>query len=800
MQRTGRFGRVTLIAEKTLEVLEFPKIRQMLEVRCATTLGAELAGRLVPATEPDLVARWLAETVEAVEILRRFGSPSFAGTHDLRPLLERARVGGVLSGEELWRVHTTLGAIRHLRRFTDRLPGGFPHWQGIAAALRPQPELEAQLAASIGPDGGVLDTASPRLAQIRRERRLGEARLKEKLESFLRDPAWQRMLQDLVITQRDNRYVLLVKQEFRQQFPGVVHGQSASGATLFIEPLAAVELNNRLRLLEDQEQAEVAAILARLSGAVGKVWQEIASSLEALGRLDFLVAKARLAHDLEATAPRLNQEGRLRLRGARHPLLPRDKVVPIDVTLGEDYDILVITGPNTGGKTVSLKTVGLLTAMAQAGLYVPAAPDSEVAVFRGLYADIGDEQSIEQSLSTFSGHLKNIVGILAELALPSLVLLDEIGAGTDPKEGAALAQAILEYLRERGARVMVTTHLGELKVYAHETPRVANAAVEFDSARLLPTYRLLLGLPGRSNALEIASSLGLPAVIIQRARELLGAEQRELGQVLASLERERQEYRRLHAEAAKSWQELEKTRRELAREQREFEDKRQEILQQARREAQAIIKRAQAEAKAILREVRATLDAEGRKAADRALQKAQEALRRLGEEVAPVAATEPRPRSLPPLERAEPGQWVWIPRLKQRGQIVARGEGGNVQVMVGNLRLHLPLAELEALPEEEKPAQAGPPAGAVAVVTQGEVAPSLMVRGLTTEEALRRVDKYLDEAILAGLSSVVVIHGKGEGILRAAIHKYLASHPHVKSYRLGGQGEGGAGVTVVNLA
>lgn len=789
-----------MIAEKTLEVLEFPKIRQMLLARCATSLGEELARGLVPATDPAVVAGWLEETAEADEILRRHGGPSFAGAHDLRPLLERARVGGTLSGEELWRVYTTLGAIRNLCRFTDRLPGQFKRWREIASGLIPQPELEAELASSIGPDGGVLDTASPRLAQIRRDRRLSEARLKEKLESFLRDPAWQKMLQDLVITQRDNRYVLPVKQEYRQHFPGVVHGQSASGATLFIEPMAAVELNNRIRLLEDQEQEEVAAILARLSRAVGRACRDLALSLEALGRLDLLVAKARLARDQEATAPKLNLEGRLRLVGARHPLLPRDRVVPIDVTLGQDYDILVITGPNTGGKTVSLKTVGLLTIMAQAGLYVPAAPGSEVAVFSGIYADIGDEQSIEQSLSTFSGHMKNIVGILAELELPSLVLLDEIGAGTDPTEGAALAQAILEYLRERGARVMVTTHLGELKVYAHETPRVANAAVEFDSSRLLPTYRLLFGFPGRSNALEIASSLGLPAAITRRARELLGEEQRELGRVLASLEKERREYQRLHAEIAKRSQELERARSEFEKQKQEFEGKRQEMLNQARREVQAIIKRAQAEAKAILREVRATLDEEGKRAADRALQRAQDSLRRLHAEVTPAVAAETHPGATLPLARAEPGRWVWIPRLKQRGQIVAVGEGDDVQVMVGNMRLHLPLAELEALPEQEKPTRPARPSGSVAVVAKNEVAPSLMVRGLTTEEALRQVDKYLDDAILAGLSSVVVIHGKGEGILRAAIHKYLDNHPYVKSYRLGEHGEGGAGVTVVNLA
>ncbi|MBC7345899.1 MAG: endonuclease MutS2 [Clostridia bacterium] len=789
-----------MIGEKTLEALEFPKIRLLLLAHCDTPMGRELAESLVPSTDPVIVRQWLEETAEAEQVLRCYGAPSFAGVYDLRPLLERARVGGILRGEELGQVSSTLTAIRGVRRFTDRLAEALPHWRAVARQLNPLPDLEAALAASIGSDGGVLDGASPRLAQIRRESRLAEARLKEKLESFLRQPAWQKMLQDLVITQRDRRYVLPVKQEYRHQFPGLVHGQSGSGATLFIEPMAVVELNNQLRLLADQEEEEVNLILARLSAMVGAAHAALRPAVEALGRLDFMLAKARLAREQEATAPELNSDGRIRLKAARHPLLPREKVVPIDLSLGEAYDLLVITGPNTGGKTVSLKTVGLLTAMVQAGLYWPAAAGSTGAVFAGLYADIGDEQSIEQSLSTFSGHLRNIVTILRNLELPSLVLLDEIGAGTDPAEGAALAQAILEYLRAGGARVIVTTHLGDLKVYAQQTPRVANAAVEFDSARLVPTYRLCLGQPGRSNALEIAAALGVPLAIINRARELLGKEQRELGEVIAALEEERREYQRLHAEAARRAKELERHLKELEKARQEFAHKQKETLGQARAEAKALIRQAQAEIRTILRELRDTLDDEGKKAADRARQKAQESLRALDARLpSPAALLEAGSSPLSP-EDVTPGRWVWIPRLKQEGQVVAKTAGGEVVVLVGALRLQLPLAELEAVPGPAKAGDRSRPAGIVSVVSESEVASSLTVRGLTTEEALHEVDKYLDAAILAGLSTVTVIHGKGEGILRTAIHRYLDRHPYVKSYRLGGQGEGGSGVTVVNLA
>ncbi|MGB9887273.1 MAG: endonuclease MutS2 [Moorellales bacterium] len=787
-----------MISVKTLDLLEFPKIRQMLAGHCDTPVGRELALRLMPATEASGVSDSLEETAEADEILRRYGSPSLGGVHDLRPLLERVRVGAVLGGEELWRVWATLAAIRGLERFTERLRGQFPRWQAQARILHSFPELEARLASSLSPEGEVLDGASARLAQIRREKRVLEGKIREKLENLLRDPGTQKILQDLVITQRHDRYVLPVKQEYRHRFPGIVHGQSASGATLFIEPLAVVELNNRLRVMEDREQEEVAAILARLSEAVGRVAPELEQSLSALGRLDLFLAKARLARQQNAVRPRLNAEGVIRLVGARHPLLPADRVVPIDIDLGEDYDVLVVTGPNTGGKTVSLKTVGLLQLMAQAGLFLPVAPGSEVAVFAGIHADIGDEQSIEQSLSTFSSHMGNIVNILRHLELPALVLLDEIGAGTDPAEGAALAQAILEHLRERGAKVMVTTHLGELKLYAHQTPRVANAAVEFDSARLVPTYRLRVGLPGRSNALEIAEKLGMPASILRQARGLLGRERQEWEHILAELERARREYERLRDEAARRAQELLEAQRELERERSQFEEKRQAVLTQARREAQALVRRTEAEVKAVWREFRSRLDEEGRRAADRALQAAKHSLPVL----APPEEVEPSFTGRP-LTRVELGQWVWVPRLKQKGQVTGLGGEGEATVMVGSLRLQLPVSELEVVTEAQGDSAAGRKAkkGSVSVVAATrEVPPSIMVRGLTTDEALAQVDKYLDEAILAGLSSVTVIHGKGEGILRAAIHRFLADHPHVKSFRLGGPGEGGLGVTVVNLA
>lgn len=790
-----------MISERTLEVLEFPKIRQLLKKQCSTVLGEERALRLKPSDDPDTVARWLGELTEAEEVLARHEPPSLTGIHDLRAMADRAAVGGSLGGEELWKVYTTLAAARGLRNFSDRLPEHLSRWRMVADRIVPLPDLEQDLGWCISPEGGVLDRASAKLSQIRREIRASKAEIKERLDRYLRTASTQKMLQDFLVTQRENRYVLPVKQEYRHQFPGLVHGQSASGMTLFIEPMAVVELNNRLRILSDREQEEVAAILARLSGQVGQSRAEIVAGLEAIGQLDFLLAKAQLARDQDASCPEINVEhASFKLKSARHPLLPKDRVIPIDISLGEDYDVLVITGPNTGGKTVTLKTVGLLCAMAQSGLYLPVAPGSEMAVYASIFSDIGDEQSIEQSLSTFSGHLKNIVDILHSMELPSLVLLDELGAGTDPAEGAALAQAILEDLQEKGAKVLVSTHLGQLKIYAHQAERVANAAVEFDSQRLQPTYRLYLGLPGRSNALEVAESLGLDRGVAQRARDLLGEEQQELGKILASLEEERREYFRLHTEAERKAKELERELAEFHRVRQEFEVKREEAFRQARHEMRILVKQAQAETKAIVRELRAALDEEGRRAADRTLEKGQAGLRNIiKSHDLPYEQEETSAHA--PLAATSPGQRVWIPRLQQTGTVIEANEAdASVQVAVGNMRLQLPLKDLEQSVEtSRKDSKKDRSRGSVSLVAREAVEPSIMIRGMTVDEALGLVDKYLDNAILAGLGSVVVIHGKGTGTLRRAVHSYLETHPTVKSFRLGQEGEGGSGVTVVSF-
>jgi DNA mismatch repair protein MutS2 len=774
--------------ERVLRRLEFHLIREHLARFTESAIGRELAEKLTPETDIELVRHHLAQTGEAREILRLEPSFDLSGWHDIRPELKRVLQGVVLEARELLRVADNLAVIRRVKKFFQERGSAYRLLGRLSENLHPFPELEERLKRCIQPPDEVTDAASTHLADLRRriERLKGEIR--ETLDGFLRSPAWQKYLQDPVVTIREGRYVLPVKVEHHDKVKGLVHDQSASGATLFIEPLAVVEKGNEVRRLRVEEQREVERILAELSRAVAEAAEAILNSTETLGRFDFILAKGRYSAALDAMPPVLVGEPRLELKRARHPLLGK-RAVPVDIRLGKDFDILVITGPNTGGKTVTLKTAGLCVLMAQSGLEVPVAEGSEVGVFEAVLADIGDEQSVTENLSTFSSHLGNIIQILARAGERSLVLLDELGAGTDPREGAALACAILEELQRCGAKTIATTHSSELKEFAAGRPRVQNASVDFDPETLAPTYRLVIGQPGRSNAFEIARGLGLDARLVERAKEFLDPEERRLRELSDELERAR---RRAETEAA----EAARLKDEAARSKAEFEDRlgelaamREKMLAGAREEAAAVVRVARQEAEAIIREFRAKIRAEDRREQEMAVQAARERLRRLSGRFAQS--------SPPPAEGAvpgviEPGQAVFVPRFGQEGTVVSRAKEGMLSVQVGSFRVEVPAAAVQPVQKREV-------AGGVGFSGGGTAGSTLDLRGQRVEEALLAVERYLDAALLAGLNRVDIIHGYGTGALREAVREYLAGCPRVKSFRSGGPGEGGAGVTVVEF-
>ncbi|WP_027717707.1 endonuclease MutS2 [Desulfovirgula thermocuniculi] len=781
---------------RNLQRLEFDKVCEQLAGFASSELGREKALALRPATDAGVIRIWQSQTSQGREILRREPEFSWGGWKDVRPALQRARRGAMLDPLELFEIGQALAAFRRVREFFQKRQGRYPLLEKIAFNIGDFHELEKKISRTVLPGGEIADDASPALYQIRRKLERARQQVRERLEGIIRSPHYQRYLQEAIVTVREGRYVVPVKQEFRHQVPGLVHDQSASGATLFVEPLAVVEANNEIRRLQAAEKREVERLLTELSAMVARQGAELAASLEAMGELDFIMARARYADATDAVEPRLLEEPKLRLNHARHPLLGKG-AVPISVHLGYRFDTLIITGPNTGGKTVALKTVGLLVAMAQSGLHIPAADGSELGIFAHVFADIGDEQSIENSLSTFSSHLTNIVHILNHAGPRSLVLLDEIGAGTDPTEGAALAQAILERLQELGAKTLATTHYSELKNFAHRRAGVENACVEFDAVTLRPTYRLLIGRPGQSNAFEIARRLGLPEELVERARGFLSPEQVQLADLLAQLERSRQEAERELLAARKAREEAAALRERYRLLGEQLAAKRQDILARAREEARRLVKEAQREAEEAVRELRERLAEESARAREEAIREVRERLAGMRRKL------EEKPSSRP-LEGEAPaavsvGQAVYLPRFGQQGTVVAVAGPEEVTVQVGVVKLSVPVRELRLAAET----QGGAGETGVARLLEEKartVSPRLDLRGMRADEALQEVEKYLDEASLAGLSRVYLVHGKGTGALRSAIQQHLRSDRRVKSFRLGEHGEGGAGVTVVELA
>jgi DNA mismatch repair protein MutS2 len=786
---------------KYLETLEFPKVAALLAKHTTFSAGSQLAANLQPSTVFMEVQTRLQETGEARYLLDEGGGLSLGGVHDIGPLAQHAQRGAVLAPGDLLNIQDTLRAARRVQRTLARSHSRVPLLADIAARIEPCQALADEIARCISEQAEVVDHASATLARVRREMRTAHERLMDRLNRLVASASYSPFLQEALITQRGGRYVIPIKAEFRGRIRGIVHDSSASGATLFIEPLSAVEMGNRWRQLQIEEQKEVERILAELSNLVAGQAEELRWTVAALADLDLALAKARFANALEASEPVLvpfkerrsdNHPGSaLDLRQARHPLLDSAKVVPIDVHLSDEYFVLVITGPNTGGKTVSLKTVGLMAAMAQSGLHLPVADGSSLSVFDGIYADIGDEQSIEQSLSTFSSHLTNIINILNRASGRSLALFDELGAGTDPVEGSALARAILSHLLERQITTLVATHFSELKAFAQTTPGVENASMEFDLETLAPTYRLQVGLPGRSNAFAIAQRLGLRSDIVHAARDLVSPEELETESLLAEIQQ-------AHREATTARDEAVSARRQVADLQRTLSAR----LASTEAERLAVLGEARAEARRELAQVREEIEALQSAVSERRTQltlgdewlaQARAQLAEREKTVLPLPP--PHPEEIPLPGEIVESDTVWISGLGTTGQVTAV-DGDSAEVQVGHFHIRVDVSGLErrgtastAAPKPVEDASSWHPSPGI----------ELDLRGQRVDEVLPRLDKYLDEAFLAGLPFVRIIHGKGTGILRQAVRQQLSSHPLVRSHRQGDQGEGGSGVTVAEL-
>ena len=782
--------------EKYLRVLEFPKIRERMAALATTDMGRDRARALNPSSDPALVRQRQAETEEAATVLAYNGGNPMAPFSDVREFLKLAQIGSTLSAKALLQIADALKAARLVRAALVTEREDTPFLTQLGSTLCTNRRLEEDIFDSILSEDEISDHASPTLADIRRHIRQLNERIRDRLNQLVRGASASKYLMDAIVTMRDGRYVVPVKAECRSSVPGIVHDQSGSGSTLFIEPMAVVEAGNELKQWAVKEKNEIERILAAFSSEVAPDAEMIADSLSTLAEIDMIFARAALGRSMNAVPPKLNCEGRVNLIRARHPLIDPEKVVPSNLWLGADFTTLVITGPNTGGKTVTLKTVGLLSLMAQAGMQIPAAYGSELAIFDEIYADIGDEQSIEQSLSTFSSHMTNIVSILESVTPNSLALFDELGAGTDPTEGAALAMAILGHLLERQVRTMATTHYSELKVFALTTPGVENASVEFNVETLRPTYRLSIGVPGKSNAFEISRKLGLSEALIERAREKLTRDQVQFEDVIANAEYHRQiaERERQLAEAARV--ETQKLRDEAERLRSDLAARREKDMRKARDEARRVLLRAQQESEQLISELKKKRGGEVKEHELHAMRaKLQGAIDATAEPLSPGA-----PRAGEAVKEARVGDTVELTTLGAKAVILTAPDSrGECTVQAGALKLKAKISDMRTAapdkPEKKKPR----PAGAKVQISNRPVETECDVRGCNLEEALMAVDLFLDGAVLNRLRSVAIIHGKGTGVLRAGIHRHLKTHSAVKEFRLGRYGEGEDGVTIVTM-
>lgn len=790
--------------QKALETLEYKKIIAQLKREMGSAASAKLADELTPLTSEKIIKEELRSTTEAVDLIVRKGPLPTGGLYDIREALLLAKKGGSLTMRQLLEVQNVLGISSEVVAFMhdDALPE-LKYIGEMVDLIVEFTALEKEISRCILTEDEMADNASPKLKDVRRSIHQQNQAIKNKLSRIITSSSNKTYLQDAIVTMRDGRYVIPVKQEYRSFFPGMVHDQSKGGATLFIEPQGVVELNNKLRELEVEEQLEIARILAELSSRVAEHYREIRSNLELLTKLDFIMAKGKLSCKMHASEPKIDADGELRLISARHPLIEYKKAVPVDIRIGGDYRTLIITGPNTGGKTVSLKTAGLLVMMAQSGLHIPASHASTLPIFGEVFADIGDEQSIEQSLSTFSSHMKNIVSIIDKASYDSLVLVDELGAGTDPTEGAALAIAILERFYDSGALTMATTHYNELKKYALATSGVENAAMEFDVETLTPTYRLLIGVPGKSNAFEISKKLGLSESVIERASEHIKHGDMEFENVISSIEDDKRKAAadRLDAESMRA--EIEERLKKLEEKEKAISEKRADIIAEAKREARELLRETKSAVKDVQKDLR-RLQKSGAHtnlntgALEKSRRKINEAEDLVSEKVVKQVNSEPVSA-----DTLKIGDRVKLLTIGQNGTILSLpDEKGNLMINIGALKVKARLQDLMLINEgkDRKPqAKSSSKYGSLLRSKSSSVSASINVMGKNLEDALADVEKYLDDVYMAGLDMVSIIHGRGGGILKDGIRQMLKRKKYVDSYGAASYNDGGEGVTVVRM-
>ena len=790
--------------QKALETLEYKKIIAQLKREMGSAASAKLADELTPLTSEKIIKEELRSTTEAVDLIVRKGPLPTGGLYDIREALLLAKKGGSLTMRQLLEVQNVLGISSEVVAFMhdDALPE-LKYIGEMVDLIVEFTALEKEISRCILTEDEMADNASPKLKDIRRSIHQQNQAIKNKLSRIITSSSNKTYLQDAIVTMRDGRYVIPVKQEYRSFFPGMVHDQSKGGATLFIEPQGVVELNNKLRELEIEEQLEIARILAELSSRVAEHYREIRSNLELLTKLDFIMAKGKLSCKMHASEPKIDADGELRLISARHPLIEYKKAVPVDIRIGGDYRTLIITGPNTGGKTVSLKTAGLLVMMAQSGLHIPASHASTLPIFGEVFADIGDEQSIEQSLSTFSSHMKNIVSIIDKASYDSLVLVDELGAGTDPTEGAALAIAILERFYDSGALTMATTHYNELKKYALATSGVENAAMEFDVETLTPTYRLLIGVPGKSNAFEISKKLGLSESVIERASEHIKHGDMEFENVISSIEDDKRKAAadRLDAESMRA--EIEERLKKLEEKEKAISEKRADIISEAKREARELLRETKSAVKDVQKDLR-KLQKSGAHtnlntgALEKSRRKINEAEDLVSEKVVKQVNSEPVSA-----DTLKIGDRVKLLTIGQNGTILSLpDEKGNLMINIGALKVKARLQDLMLINEgkDRKPqAKSSSKYGSLLRSKSSSVSASINVMGKNLEDALADVEKYLDDVYMAGLDMVSIIHGRGGGILKDGIRQMLKRKKYVDSYGAASYNDGGEGVTIVRM-
>lgn len=788
------------MARYAIKTLEFDKVKNILADKTATSLGRQAIGAMRIESEFSKVKRLQEETAEALRIMDEGKRFPFGGAYNIVSEVKRAELGSTLDPEELLHIQTTAAAIRQMKFFLQDEAEIAPVLSEYANGLGIFTKLEKQITNAIDDHGEIKDSASTKLGGLRTAIQIAKNRVKEKLDSLLHDPSNQKYFQENLVTMRGDRYVIPVKMEYKMNFPGIVHDQSGTGATLFIEPIAVVNLNNDIKRYMAEEKEEMERILRQLTANVGVEAPALLASLDILTDLDVICARAYLAQEQHAVRPQMLLKGKVEIKQGRHPLLNKDTVVPLDVELGERFSMLLITGPNTGGKTVALKAVGLFALMAQSGMFIPAS-SAKLPVFRAVYADIGDEQSIEQSLSTFSAHMTNLISILGEVKSGDLVLIDEICAGTDPNEGAALAMSMLEHLHKNEVLTMVTTHYSELKTFAYGHEGMENASVEFDPVSLRPTYRLLMGVPGSSNAFNISRRLGLPEEIVVQAGRLLNQEHVHMETVLQELEGERRKFESGSQEIERLRIESEHLRNELAFAKQDFERRKNEMLRKAREQADDIYRRSRRESEAVLKELRSMKADFDTKRLEQAAEEARKKLNKTLSEDAPLPEGAPLTK-----ETAKKGLNVFVTSLGKNGTIIAVN-GNDVTVQVGILKMNVPAKKclvtkaqpVSSEPESTKKRKKAGYSHQMFVAKSSSAKQEVDLRGMTLNEAIPVVDKAIDDALLAGISQLRLIHGKGTGALRAGLTAYLESNRFVKKLELASLETGGSGATVIDL-